>query len=105
MLNFIGGWGDQTRRLEPDRHGPVAAQPGAVFQEPQLCQDGPELPLDAADGHRPGNIQGAWTPGVGPNNLPDAPYLPGGVGSNHGSLLAVNGQCGNVRNVRDSMAN
>lgn len=103
MLNFIGGWGDQTK---DDWNLTVTGQwqrNQALFSKSRsYAKTDQNFPWTLPTATGQGNIQGAWTPGVGPNNLPDAPYLPGGVGSNYGNPLAVNGQCGNVRNVRDS---
>ncbi|HMO47885.1 MAG TPA: TonB-dependent receptor [Rubrivivax sp.] len=105
LLNFIGGWGDQSK---DDWNLTVTGQwqrNQALFSKSRsYAKTDNNFPWTLPTATGQGNIQGAWTPGVGPNHLPNTPYLLGGVGSSYGNPLAASGQCASVKNIDDVFA-
>ena len=96
QANVVAGWGDTTRdnwnltvsgqwSLDQDLFGKDRSYAKSSDRYPY------SLPLNTGQG----NIAGAWTPGVGPKDLPGIPYQAGF--SNYGNPLAAAAACGTLK--------
>ncbi len=96
QANIVGGIGD----LSKDRYNLTVTgnwqKDTALFGRDRAFAAGNQPPFFVPSATGQGNIQGAWAPGTGPVNLPDAAYR-GSSGSAYGNPLATpTDQCGSI---------
>lgn len=94
--NIVAGWGDITNdSWNLTISGQWSRSNDLFGRDRSYAASGDRYPLNLPFNTGQGNIQGAWTQGTGPTNVPGAPYQAGF--SNYGNPLAAAGQCGNLK--------
>jgi iron complex outermembrane receptor protein len=96
QANIVAGWGDVTSDgWNLTVSGQWSRSNDLFGRDRPYAASSDKYPLSLPLNTGQGNIQGAWTQGTGPTNVPGAPYQAGF--SNYGNPLAAAGQCGTLK--------
>ena len=96
QANIVAGWGDIDKEgWNLTVSGQWSRSNDLFGRDRPYSASGDRFQLNLPLNTGQGNIQGAWTQGTGPTNVPGAPYQAGF--SNYGNPLAAAGQCGNLK--------
>jgi iron complex outermembrane recepter protein len=96
--NIIAGWGDLTKdNWNLTVTGQYQKNTNLFGYDREYARNGTVLPYFQATATGQGNIQGAWQKGVGPVNVPGAPYVAGSPFQGYGNPLASpTDKCGQI---------
>ncbi|HRH87620.1 MAG TPA: TonB-dependent receptor [Rubrivivax sp.] len=96
QASLVAGWGDSANQSWNLTVGGQWSRSNDLFgSERSYAKSSDNFPISLPLNTGQGNIQGAWTLGTGPTNVPGAPYQAGF--DNYGNPLAAAGQCGTLK--------
>jgi iron complex outermembrane recepter protein len=106
VANIIAGWGDELKdNWNLTVSGQYQRNQSLQSKDRSYAKTDDRFPWTLPTATGQGNIQGAWIPGVGPDNSVAGAEYRGGSGFAYGSPLRAANNCAQVKNLNDDRLN